>query len=98
MQLLCAANTILKVLHKAATTAVTTFQALGQSHAPRAAWIAVQKYQYEDRMPKVTCKGIRRTSAAGLALPVCSRYSKLHHRLCQRVNCLSAALPSAFCC
>ena len=98
MQLLCAAVTILKVLHKAARTAVTAFQALKPIPIPKVSMGAVQKYQNEDRMPKVTCKGIRRTSAAGLALPVCSRYSKLHHRLCQRVNCLSAALPSAFCC
>ena len=50
------------------------------------------------RRPHGTCKGICRTSAAGLALPVCSRHSKLRHILCQNVNCLSADLPSAFLC
>ena len=49
-------------------------------------------------MAKVTCKGICRTSAADLVMPVCSRHSRVHHILCQNVNCLSAALPSAFFC
>ena len=66
---------------------------------PKGSTDAVQKCGFEDHMgSKVTCKGICRTSAAGLALPVCSRHSKLHHILCQTVNCLSAAPPSAFFC
>ncbi len=59
---------------------------------------AVQRCKHEDHMAEITCKGLRRTSAAGLAVPVCSRRNKLHHILCQNVNCLFAALPSAFCC